>query len=283
MRHSTKYIAIFIISLILLTFSMQGVQANGVKVSTQNDNAKYKITLTSQETGKGIRIIAYSTVNGKVVNVTYAFDSKAATTASFEIDETMVLAPLRIITTNTDNLNYRPFKDILNTEADEYIRHIHDAGITNGFSDGTFKPQNTITRAEAAVMLATALNLKLDSAPEFSNKFNDINKHWAKKYINAILNKEIMTGFSDKTFRPNSKITVAEVCTILSKSFDFKTKSQGIFTKLKSNQWYSSYVQNIFNLKILTPQDSIYKSFSETSYISRGNFAMMLSRALSTY
>ncbi|MHB8064056.1 MAG: hypothetical protein ACYDG2_15760 [Ruminiclostridium sp.] len=91
-----------------------------------------------------------------------------------------------------------------------------------------------------------------------------------------------MTG-SGKTFRPNSNISIAEVCAILSKSFDFKTKSEGVFTKLKKNQWYSSFVQNMFNLKILTPQDSIYKSFNETSYISRGNFAIMLSRALSTY
>lgn len=283
MPHSNKYIAILIFSLLLSTFAMQGVQANGVKVTTQNNSAKYQITLTSQETGKGIKIIGFSPANGKVINVTYAFDSKAAASASFEIDETMVLAPFRVITTNTGDLNYRPFKDILNTEADDYIRHIHDAGITNGFSDGTFKPQNTLTRAEAAVMLATALNLKLENTSDFSNKFKDINKHWAKKYINAILKEEIMAGFSDKTFRPNSKISVAEVCTILSKSFHFKTKSQGIFTKLKSNQWYSPYVQNIFSLKILTPQDSIYKSFSETSYISRGNFAMMLSRALSTY
>lgn len=282
-KHLTKYIAIIILSLLLSTFAIQGVQANGVKVTTQYSNAKYKITLISQETGKGIKILAFSPSNGKVINITYALDGKAANSAAIEIDETMVLAPFRVITTNTDNLNYRPFKDIINTEADEYIRHIHDIGITNGFSDGTYRPENTISRAEAAVMLATALNLKLEDTSEYSNKFKDINKHWAKKYINAILKKDIMTGFSDKTFRPNSKITIAEVSAILSKSFNFETKYEGVFTKLKKNQWYSDFVQNIFNLKILSPLDSIYKSFDETSYISRGNFAIMLSRALSTY
>jgi len=282
--HSTKYIAILIISLLLPAFAIQCVQANGVKVTTLYSNAKYRITLTSQETGKGIKIIAFSLVNGKVINITYAFDKKAATSNSIEIDESRVLAPFRVITTNTDNLNYRPFTDIINTEADDYIRHIHDIGLTNGFSDGTYRPQNTITRAEAAVMLATALNLKLENTSEFDKKFKDINKHWAKKYINAILKEDIMTGYSsDKTFRPNSKITVAEVCSIISKSFDFKTKSQGVFTKLKKNQWYSSFVQNIFDLKILEPKDSIYEFFNETSYISRGNFAIMLSRALSTF
>ncbi|MHB8064055.1 MAG: S-layer homology domain-containing protein [Ruminiclostridium sp.] len=172
-KHSNKYIAILIISMLLSTFAIQGVQANGVKVTTQYSNAKYRITLTSQENGRGIKIIAFSPVNGKVINVSYAFDKKAATSAYIEVEETMVLPPFRVITTNTEDLNYRPFKDIINTEADEYIRHIHDIGLTNGFSDGTYRPENTITRAEAAVMLATVLNLKLENTSEFDNKFTD--------------------------------------------------------------------------------------------------------------
>lgn len=282
-KHSIKCIIVLIISLLLSTFVFQGAEANGIRVATQYGNSKFKITLTSQEKGKGIKIIAFSLSNGKTINVTYAFDKKVASSAFIEIDETMVLAPFRVITTNTDNLNNRPFKDILNTEFDDYIRHIHDVGITNGFSDGTFRPESTITRAEAAVMLSTALNLKLENSSEFDNKLKDINNHWAKKYITAVAQKGIMGGGTDKTFKPDNKISVAEVCTILSKAFDFKTKSQGVFTKLKKDKWYSLYVQNIFNLKMLTPQDSIYKSFNEDSNISRGNFAMMLSRALSTY
>lgn len=281
-KHSIKLVAILIISLLFSTLALQGVvQANGVRVTTQYSEAKYKITLTSQEVGKGIKIIAFSPVNGKTINITYAFDKAAKQTNSIDIDENMVLAPFRVITTNTDNLDYRPFKDILNTETEEYIRHIHDLGITSGFSDGTYRPQSTLTRAEAATMLATALKLKLDSVS--NSKLEDVNKHWGKKYINAVVNKGIMNGFPDKTFKPNNKISVAEVCAILSKSFEFKTKAEGIFTKLKKNQWYSLYVQNIFNLKILKPEDSIYETFKETSNISRGDFAMMLSRALSTY
>lgn len=281
-KHTAKYITILIISLLLSTFTFQSAQANGVRVTIQQINNKYKITLTSQETGKGIKIVAFSTSNGKTVNVTYSFTNKGTAQDSIELAESMVIAPFSVITTNTDNLNYRPFKDILNTEYDKYIRHIHDLGITNGFSDGTFKPQSTLTRAEAAVMLSTALNLKVDSTS--ASKFSDVNSHWAKQYINPIIEKGIMSGYSaDKTFRPNNKITVAEVCSIISNAFTFKTKSQGIFTKLKKDQWYSAHVQNIFNLKILTPQDSLYKSFNETNSISRGDFAMMLSRALSTY
>lgn len=279
--HFIKYIAIFIFTLLFSTFAVQSVDANGVKVSTQYSNGKYKITLTSQEKGKGIKIVAFSPANGKTINVTYAFDKKASTSANINIEESMVLAPFRVITTNTNDLKYRPYTDILNTENDEYIRHLHDAGITAIFSDTKFKPESTITRAEAAALIATAIKLKVDSTSK--SKFSDVNNHWAKKYINAVVKKGIMGGVTDKTFKPNNNISVAEVCTIISKSFKFKTKSQGIFTKLKKDKWYTPYVYNIFNLKILTPQDSIYNSFNENGYISRGNFAKMLSRALSTY
>ncbi|PYG89521.1 S-layer family protein [Ruminiclostridium sufflavum DSM 19573] len=282
-KYSKRYIVILIILLMLSAFSVQRVSANGVRVTTEYDNAKYKVTLTSREAGKGIKIVAFSTANGKNINVTYAFDKKASASASLELEEAMVIAPFRVITTNTDDLNYRPFKDILNTEADNYIRHLHDIGVTDGFSDGTFRPENTLTRAEAAVMLSQALKLQLDSTSDIGGKYKDTGKHWAGKHIAAVAEKGIMTGFADKTFRPDNKITVAEVCTIISKSFEFKTKSKGVFTKLKKNQWYSEYVQNIFDLQILTPSDSIYKSFNEGSNISRGNFAIMLSRALSTY
>ena len=277
----SRYFAILLAAVVLFTMGVQDVQAHGVKVTTQKIDGKYKITLSSQESGLGVNILAFNISKGKTINIAYIFKKGAVTSASTEIDESMVLAPFRVITTNSDNIDGRPFSDISNTEFDEYIRHLHDVGITSGFSDGTFRPGNTLSRAEAAAMLSVALNLKPDDSQ--STKLKDVNSHWGRKYINAVVNKGIMTGYSDKTFRPNNKITVAEVCTIISKSFSFKTKSQGTFGKLKKNQWYSSYVQNIFNLKILTIEDSIYKNFSENGNISRGNFAMMLSRALSTF
>lgn len=280
-KYSAKCVFILILSIIISTLPFHYALANGVKVTTRYLEGKYHITLSSQEKDRGIKIIAVSQKNGSVVNVTYAFTKGGSTSATAQIDETSVIAPFRVITTNSDNLNFRPYSDIINTEHDEYIRHLHDAGITAGFTGEKFKPQTAVTRAEVASMLALALNLKLDSSAK--SKYSDIEKHWAKKYIDAVVAKGIMTAQADKAFKPDGKVTVADACSIISKSFSFKTKSKGVYTKLKKNQWYSEYVQNIFNVKILTPQDSIYQSFKETGNISRGDFSMMLSRALSTY
>lgn len=275
-----KIISVTILASILSLAIVQPVQANGVKVAAVESGSQYKITLTSQE-NKGLRIVAYSIKNGKTVNVSYSFDSKGKNITEVLIDKSSVITPFRVITTNSDDLTYRPFKDIYGNEADEYIRHLHDAGIISGAGDGSFKPNSTITRAEVAVMLCNALNLKTDDK-NYKSSFTDTNSHWAKNYINAVSKKGIMNG-NNKKFRPNDKITVAEVCAIVNKAFTFNTKSQGVYTKLKENKWYTKDVKRIFDLRILTPQDSIYNTFNEEKSISKGNFAMMLSRALCTY
>lgn len=280
-KHSNKYIFILILALLISGLSVQAVEANGVKVTSRYLDGKYQITLTSQEKNKGIKIVAVSPRNGKTVNVTYSLTKGGSTSAATSIDEYMVIAPFRVITTNTDNLSFRPYSDIINTEYDEYVRHLHDGGITVAFSSTAFKPKTSITRGELASMLAVALNLKLDTASKA--KYADVEKHWAKKYINAVVGKGVMKAANDKAFKPDDKVTVADACSIISKAFSFKTKSEGVYTKIKKNQWYTASVQNVFNLKILTPEDSIYKTFKETNNISRGDFAMMLSRALSTY
>lgn len=280
-KYSNKNIFILILALLISGLSVQAAEANGVKVASRYLDGKYQITLTSQEKNKGIKIVAVSPRNGKTVNVTYSFTKGGSMSAATSIDEYMVIAPFRVITTNTDNLSFRPYSDIINTEYDEYVRHLHDGGITVAFSSAAFKPKTSITRAELASMLAVALNLKLDTASKA--KYADVEKHWAKKYINAVVSKGVMKAANDKAFKPDDKVTVADACSIISKAFSFKTKSEGVYTKLKKNQWYTASVQNIFNLKILTPEDSIYKTFKETNSISRGDFAMMLSRALSTY
>ncbi len=276
-----KLILTIIFSLLISALPIQGVFANGVKVVSKYEQGKYLITLTSQEKGKGLKIIAVSPKNGKTVNVTYSLVKGGSSSATAEISEYMVIAPFRVITTNSDNLKFRPYSDIINTEYDEYVRHLHDSGITAAFSEAKYKPGTAITRAEMASMLALALNLKLDTASK--SKYSDVDKHWGKQYINAVVKQGLMSASNGKTFKPNDKVTVADASTVISKAFKFKTNTSGVYTKLKKNQWYSDSVQNVFNLKILTPQDSIYKNFKETNNISRGDFSMMLSRALSTY
>ena len=283
MKPLIKRISAMLLVAFILTLAFVGsVSANGMRVVTNKTDKGYTITLTSQEANKGVKIVAYSIKNAgsNSVKITYALSAKAPKTASITINENEIIAPFRVYTANTDKLTFRPFNDTYGIEADEYITHLHDVGIVNGNADGSFKPNNTITRGEVASMMCAALKLNVPETNLVT--FSDTKNHWAKKYISAVAKNGVMSANNGK-FRPNDKITTAEVSAMINKAFTFNTTSSGVFTKLAKNKWYTNDVQRIFDLKILTPQDSIYNSFKEEANISRANFSIMLSRALSTY
>lgn len=88
-------------------------------------------------------------------------------------------------------------------------------GYINGYEDGTFRPNEPISREEAASIISTITNLSGNS----SLKFVDDNKigAWAKSSVYALAENKIMTGYEDNTFRPKNKITRAEAVATLSR------------------------------------------------------------------
>nr|MCM0167421.1 S-layer homology domain-containing protein [Paeniclostridium ghonii] len=89
------------------------------------------------------------------------------------------------------------------------------AGYINGYEDGTFRPENPITREEACKTIAKVMNLRGDGNLTFkdSNQISD----WAKEYVDALSDNKIINGYEDNTFRPNNNMTRAETVTILSR------------------------------------------------------------------
>ena len=86
------------------------------------------------------------------------------------------------------------------------------AGIISGYEDGTFKPNEPISRAEFATIAARFSSLE-DGGHTY---FGDIDGHWAEKYINRAAAANWITGYGDE-FRPDQKITRAEAVTIINR------------------------------------------------------------------
>ena len=88
-------------------------------------------------------------------------------------------------------------------------------GYINGYQDGTFRPNEPITREEAASIVRTITGLVENG----SSKFTDDNEigSWAKKSVYALADNKIMSGYEDNTFRPKNKITRAEAVATLSR------------------------------------------------------------------
>ena len=91
-----------------------------------------------------------------------------------------------------------------------------NAGYINGYEDNTFKPDKQITREEASKIIATALNLKGDGNLNFKDSSEISN--WAKPYVDALSDNNIINGYEDNTFRPHKNMTRAENVTILSRA-----------------------------------------------------------------
>ncbi|CEJ74921.1 Mg-chelatase subunit ChlD [[Clostridium] sordellii] len=91
-----------------------------------------------------------------------------------------------------------------------------NAGYINGYEDNTFKPDKQITREEASKIIATALNLNGDGKLNFKDSSEISN--WAKPYVDALSDNNIINGYEDNTFRPHNNMTRAENVTILSRA-----------------------------------------------------------------
>lgn len=91
------------------------------------------------------------------------------------------------------------------------------AGYVNGYSDGSFKPNNTITRAEAAVMIANTAKLSANEAGAY--RFTDIGfiPAWARGSVGAVVAAGYMTGYPDGSFYANASISRAEAVSSLNR------------------------------------------------------------------
>lgn len=119
-----------------------------------------------------------------------------------------------VVTVEADESKGQPpaiqFTDTENHWANDEIAKAVMLGVVNGYTDGTFKPEASITRAEFTVMLMRGLNAKEPVTPLSFKDTKEI-KGWAAEYVQQAVAKGIINGYTDGTFRPNANITHAEM------------------------------------------------------------------------
>ncbi|MBB5179376.1 hypothetical protein HNQ44_000800 [Planomicrobium koreense] len=111
------------------------------------------------------------------------------------------------------------YKDVSSSHwARDYIVAASKSGLFNGYPDGSFKPEQVLTRAEMSKLLVKAYNL----VGESSTGFSDVSNSWAKSHILTLVKNGITTGFPDDTFKPNIATTRAQFSAFLARSMDMK-------------------------------------------------------------
>lgn len=122
------------------------------------------------------------------------------------------------------------FKDVLSDSwCYDAISVAVGEGYTNGYPDGTFRPNAKMSRAEAATFL-TRIFMKTNSDKVESRvDFKDNLPKWAKDSIDYVVEKGYMKGYPDGTFQANKSITRAEVCSLIDNAEadirDFRVKN----------------------------------------------------------
>ncbi len=117
------------------------------------------------------------------------------------------------------------------------IAMVSQKGLFRGYKDGTFKPEQKITRAEFAAVVCNFLNIQVNEDKII--RFLDIGGHWAENDIKALTQKKVITGYSDGTFRPQANIKRSESVVLINRAL-IRGPLYGvgqIFTDVPESYW----------------------------------------------
>ena len=103
-------------------------------------------------------------------------------------------------------------------------------GIVEGFEDGSFQPNGTVTRAQMAKMIYVLRTGNSDASAYNNDKttFTDINGHWAAGYIKYCQSLNIIAGKSATKFDPNGNVTTQEAAKMLLVTLGYDAKKAGL-------------------------------------------------------
>jgi flagellar hook assembly protein FlgD len=167
----------------------------------------------------------------------------------------------------------------------EAVKWASNAGIFSGYNDGSFKPQKSLTRAEALKVILESQNVQIANVKGQNFGFYDVDKYaWYTSYLKTALDLGIVHGYDDGSFRPNMAISRVEALAMLLNAAEVasnvvvpsNTYGQPYYDtpNTKNTKWYMSYVW--FAKEYNLTGNDYY--FYPDSNMTRGEMADMLYR-----
>jgi len=156
------------------------------------------------------------------------------------------------------------------------VHKLSNAKIINGYSNGRFNPENRITRAQAAKIIAGGLKIPLDST--YKTKYQDVSSsHWAYKEIRALTEKGI---FSDAAkFNPDASLTRAQMAKVLVNSYQIKMDDnhQVSFKDVQKTHWHQ-YITTLAEVRI--SEGVTWNTFNPDGVVTRAQMSVFVDRAM---
>lgn len=185
----------------------------------------------------------------------------------------LVLALLLSVSSVSNTHAATNFKDVPEGYwAEKEIEYLVQEGIITGYDDGTFKPEKTVTRLQAATMLVRALGLDTNNRPDPG--FKDIQKgDYGYEYVAAVVDEGIFS--KAENFNPHKPLTRGQMAKILVKAFGLQGDCQGEIIDVPKE--FESYVRAL-------AANGITKLYNDNTYkpneiVKRAHFAVFFARA----
>jgi len=161
----------------------------------------------------------------------------------------------------------------------------------SGYSDGTFRPKNYVSRAEVATIFSKILDLDLSSTS--SQIFDDVNEdHWGYSYIQSMFQTRIFVGYLEgdkRLFNPDAPISRAEIAQVFTNYWSYKRievdgTSKYTIPDVPSTHWAAIPVNRLFNTEIFTGYlNNAYRPDDDTSREQMVNMINKLIARPATY
>lgn len=172
------------------------------------------------------------------------------------------------------------FSDIAGHFAEEAITALCQKGILSGYYDGSFRPSNGITRAEAARVIAAAFNVP----PAAGEKFYDVDEnHWCSGYIGALADAGVIYG-ADGYFSPDAPITRQDAAVMLGRILTRRGVALEGSSSFADAQDISGYaVESVCAMAAMGIISGDNGRFLPKNNITRGEMAVLVNKILTLY
>ena len=180
------------------------------------------------------------------------------------------LAPTMAFAATTSAQSNAAYSDIAGANCEGAVNVLSALKVVDGFTDGTYKPEQTVTRAQMAKLIVTALGVA-DYATAKTSKYTDMGTAtWAIPYVEYASNLNIVNGVGHGKFNPNGLVTYEQAATMIVRALGYTDSC-----KEMNGTWPAIYVQKAMALNIF--EDVVNGGANGAT---RGDIAIMLYNAL---
>ena len=141
------------------------------------------------------------------------------------------------------------------------VTAMSEKGIIGGFTDGSFKPADTLTRAQAAKILCTML--AGDAIPDAAAEFTDVPAgHWASKFIAYCAQRSIVSGVGGGKFNPDGKLTACAFAKMLLVAYGHDAEKEGLVGEKWVSGTQKAMRQDGMNYNVTAADDPIARQMA---------------------